>query len=77
MHGVDAGAVTLDLLLDLPLLAGNGCGGELIVAHLLTGHLSKCLHDPYLHVISICLKLLQGHSFLEALLSKLGCLGSR
>lgn len=71
MQGVDKGAVALDLLLYLPLLASQSLGRELVMTHLLTRHLSERLRDPRLHVISICLELMQGHRVLEPLLSEL------
>lgn len=61
MQGVDEGAVALNLLFYFPLLAGQSLRRELIVANLLTGYLSECLHDPCFHIIGICLKLVQGY----------------
>lgn len=74
MQSVDERAVALDLLIYFSLFASKCLGGELIVSQLWTGQLSESLHNPGLHVISISLKLVQGHRFLEALLSELGCL---
>ena len=71
---IDERAVALDFLLDLPLFASQCLGGELVVTHLLTGHLSKGFHSPRLHVIGVCLELVQGHCFFKALLSELSCL---
>lgn len=72
VQGVDEWAVALDLLVYLPLLASQSLRGELVVADLLAGHLSEGLRDPRLHVVGVCLELVQGHGLLETLLSQLG-----
>lgn len=69
---VDEWAMALDLLVYLSLLASQSLRGELVVADLLAGHLPERLQDPRLHVVGVCLELVQGHGLFETLFSQLG-----